>query len=54
MIMDGMNDYYGDGYALQYDVPLNCYMVDYDIKQFLTTYVGAASWDNLTEDNKKK
>lgn len=54
MITDDMNDYYGGGYALQYDVPLNRYMVDYDIKQFLTTYVGVTSWDDLTEDDKKK
>ena len=54
MITDDMNDYYGGGYALQYDVSLNRYMVDYDIKQFLTAYAGVTSWDDLTEDNKKK
>ena len=54
MITDDMNDYYGGGYILQHDVPLNRYMVDYDIKQFLTTYTGVTSWDDLIEDHKKK
>ena len=32
MIADDMYDYYGGGHAFEYDVPLNRYMVDYDIK----------------------
>ena len=45
--------HFKDGYSLQYDVPLNRFMVDWDIKQFLTDYVGIPSWDDLSEDDKK-
>ena len=54
LIADDIDDYYGGGYSLQYDVSLNRYMVDYDIKMFLTTYIGIASWDDLSEADKKK
>ena len=47
-------EHFQDGYSLQYDVPLNRFMVDWDIKEFLTTYVGITSWDDLSEDDKKK
>ena len=30
-----LHDHYRDGYTLQYDVPLNKFMVDYDIKEFI-------------------
>ena len=43
-----------DDYSLQYDVPLNRFMANWDIKQFLTDYVGVTSWDDLMEDDKKK
>ena len=43
-----------DGYSLQYDVPLNKFMVDWDIQKFVKTYVGVTSWDDLSEDDKKK
>jgi len=29
-------------------------MVDWDIKQFLTNFVGVTSWDDLCEDDKRK
>ena len=47
-------EHFQDGYSLQYDVPLNRFMVDYDIKEFLTKFVGVNSWDDLSEDDKKK
>ena len=53
-ITDDMDDYYSSGYSLQLDVPLNRFMVDYDIKQFLTTYIGTTCWDDLSEEDKKK
>ena len=46
--------HFKDGFSLQYDVPLNRFMADWDIKQFLTDYVGVTSWDDLWEDDKKK
>ena len=49
-----LHDHYRDGYTLQYDVPLNKFMVDYDIKEFITNYVGANSWDDLSEEDKRK
>ncbi len=54
LITDDMEEYYGGGYSFQYDVPLNRYMVDYDIKQFLMTYLDTTSWDDLSEEDKKK
>ena len=47
-------EHFQDGYSLQYYVPLNRFMVDYDIKEFLTKFVGVNSWDDLSEDDKKK
>ena len=49
-----IDDYFKDGYSLQYDVPLNRFMVDWDIKEFLAKFVGVTSWDDLSEDDKKK
>ncbi len=49
-----LHDHYRDGYTLQYDVPLNKFMVDYDIKAFLTTYIGSNSWDDLSQEDKRK
>ena len=46
--------HFNGGYFLQYDVPLNRFMVDWDIKQFLTEYVGVTSWDDLSKYDKKK
>ena len=54
LITDDMEEYYGGGYTFQYDVPLNRYMVDYDIKQFLMTYLATTSWDDLSKEDKKK
>ena len=54
LITDDMEEYYGGGHSLQYDVPLNRYMVDFDIKKFLVNYLGTTSWDDLSEEDKKK
>ena len=54
LITDDMEEYYGGGHSLQYDVPLNRYMVDFDIKTFLDDYLGTTSWDDLSEEDKKK
>ncbi len=37
------DDHFKDEYSLQFDVPLNKFMVDLDIKDFLVTFVGANS-----------
>ena len=49
-----LDDHFKDGYSLNCDVPLNKCMVDWDIKGFLTKYVGVTSWDDLSEDDKRK
>ena len=49
-----LHDHYRDGYTLQYDVPLNKFMVDYDIKEFIANYVGGNSWDDLSQEDKRK
>ena len=45
--------HYKDGPEYEYDVPLNRFMVDYDIKEFLVNHVGITSWDDLNNDQKK-
>ena len=54
LITDDMEDYYGEGHSFQYDVPLNRYMVDYDIHKFLISTLGTTSWDDLSKEDKKK
>ena len=49
-----VHNHFKDWYSLQYDVPLNKFMVDWDIKEFLTTFIGANSWDDMAEDDKRK
>ena len=49
-----LHDHYRDGYTLQYDVPLNKLMVDYDIQEFIMNYVGGNSWDDLSQEDKRK
>ena len=49
-----LHDHFKDGYTLQFDVPLNKFMVDFDIKEFIKNYVGANSWDDLSEEDKRK
>ena len=42
---------------LKYDIVCwrwsNRFMVDYDIKQFFVNFVGATSWDDLDETDRK-
>ena len=54
VMTEELHEHYRDGYTLQYDVPLNKFMVDYDIKEFITNYVGGNSWDDLSEEDKRK
>ena len=49
-----LHDHFKDGYTLQFDVPLNKFIVDFDIREFLMNYVGARSWDDLSEKDKRK
>ena len=49
-----MEENYKDGYTFQFGVPLNCFMVDWDIKQFLLDYIGVASWDGLSKGDKRR
>ena len=49
-----LDDHFKDGYTLNYGVPLNKFMVDWDIKEFLRTHAGINSWDDLAEKDKRK
>jgi hypothetical protein len=48
-----IHDHFKDGFSFQFDTPLNKFMVDFDIKQFLTDRVGVTSWEDLDEDTKQ-
>ena len=54
IMTDEIDAHFKDGYELLYDVPLNKFMVDWDIKRFLQNYLRATSWEDLSEDDKKK
>ena len=38
-----IDDYFKDGYSLQYDVHLDRFIVNWDIKEALTNFVGVTS-----------
>ena len=54
VMTEEIHDHFKDGYTVNYDVPLNKFMVDWDIKEFLSTYIGVNSWDDLSEGDKRK
>ena len=54
VITQELIDHFKDGYIFNYDVPLNKFMVDWDIKEFVKIYLGVNSWDDLAEDDKGK
>ena len=54
VMTEEIQDHFKDGYTVNYDVPLNKFMVDWDIKEFLSTYIGVNSWDDLSEGDKRK
>ena len=54
VMTEELDDHFKDGYTLNYDVPLNKFMVDWDIKEFVKTYIGVNSWDDLAEEDKRK
>ena len=43
VITQELIDHFKDGYTLNYDVPLNKFMVDWDIKEFVKIYIGVNS-----------
>ena len=47
-----INDHFKGGPAYRYDVSLDKFMVDWDIKQFLTDHVGCNSWDDLDQSSR--
>ncbi len=53
VMTEELHNHWKDGVAYHYDMPLEKFMVDYDIKEFLTNYVGADSWDDLTDEMKR-
>ena len=54
VMTEEIHDHFKDGYTVNYDIPLNKFMVDWDIKEFLSTYIGVNSWDDLSEGDKRK
>ena len=48
-----IDSHFKNGFSLQFDTPLNKYMVDFDVKQFLADRVGITSWDDLDEAAKQ-
>ena len=54
VITEELDAHFKDGYTLNFDVPLNKLMVDWDIKEFLKTHVGINSWEDLAEEDKRK
>ena len=44
-----IHDHYKGGPSYHWDVPLDKFMVDYDIKQFLIEHVGCTGWDDLDD-----
>ena len=54
VMTEELDEHFRDGYTLNYDVPLNKFMVDWDIKEFVKTYIGVNSWDDLVEEDKRK
>ena len=53
VMTEEIHSHFKDGFSLQFDTPLNKYMVDFDIKQFLADRVGITSWDDLDEAGKQ-
>ena len=47
-----LDAHFKGGPAYNYDVSLDKFMVDWDIKQFLVDQVGINSWDDLDEESK--
>lgn len=48
-----LDAHWSHAYSLQYDVPLNKFLVDWDIKEFLSQRVGITSWDDLDDTSKR-
>ena len=50
-----LDDHFRDGYTLNYDVPPNKFMVDWDIKEFIKIYIGAKKnlpdWDEIAQES---
>jgi hypothetical protein len=53
VMTEELHNHWKDGVAYHYDVPLDKFMVDYDIKEFIVNYVGCDSWNELTDEMKK-
>ena len=53
VMTEEIDNHFKDGFCFQYDTPLNKYMVDYDIKQFLTDRVGMTAWEDMDEATKQ-
>ena len=48
-----IDDHFKGGPAYHYDVALDKFMVNFNIKEFLNNHVGINSWDDLDEDGRK-
>lgn len=48
-----VNAHFKDGFVFTHDVPLDKFLVDYDIRHFLAESIGCSSWDDLNDEMKK-
>ena len=48
-----IHDHFSGGPAFHYDVSLDKFMIDWDVKHFLQDHVGVNSWDDLDEAGRK-
>jgi hypothetical protein len=48
-----IDDHFKGGPAYHYDVSLDKFMVDFNIKELLNNHVGINSWDDLDKDGRK-
>ena len=54
IVTDDMEAHCSNRHSLQCDVPLNRFMVNHDIEEFLANCLGIVSWEDLSEDDKRK
>ena len=53
VMTEELHNHWKDGVAYHCDVPLDKFMVDYDIKGFIVNYDRCDDWNELTDEMKK-
>ena len=52
-ITEELSNYYKDGPTFSHDNHFDKYLVDWDIKTIMEDWLGANSWEDVSEDTKK-